>query len=163
MTTRADFEPFVGRIRSSTAAAAGAGAAILNYAYVWDSLNHLVQRTDANGDGITGSVSDEYGYDDIGRLSSYRVSAPSVPGLERKVTLQYNALGSVLYKSDVGNYSYPAQGTGVVRPHALQTVSGAVPASYTYDANGNLTGASAGSYRKISYTSFNLPDRKSVV
>ena len=158
VTARADFEPFVGRIRSSTAAAAGAGAAILNYAYVWDSLNHLVQRTDANGDGITGSVSDEYGYDEIGRLSSYRVSAPSVQGLERKVTLQYNALGSVLYKSDVGNYSYPAQGPGVVRPHALQTVSGAVPASYTYDANGNLTGASAGSYRKISYTSFNLPD-----
>jgi hypothetical protein len=85
-------------------------------------------------------------------------SAPAVPGLQRTVSLQYNALGSVLYKSDVGTYSYPASGPGVVRPHALISVSGAIPASYIYDANGNLIGASAGSYRKISYTSFNLPD-----
>jgi RHS repeat-associated protein len=37
-------------------------------------------------------------------------------------------------------------------------VSGAVNNSYVYDANGNLITASAGSYRSVSYTSFNLPD-----
>ncbi|PMQ10378.1 tRNA nuclease WapA [Janthinobacterium sp. AD80] len=121
-------------------------------------MNHLRKRIDANGDGVTGSVTDDYDYDPIGRLRNYTVSAPAVPGLQRTVSLQYNALGSVLYKSDVGTYSYPASGPGVVRPHALTSVSGAIPASYTYDANGNLTVASAGSYRKISYTSFNLPD-----
>ncbi|NHQ90521.1 RHS repeat domain-containing protein [Janthinobacterium lividum] len=158
VTVRAAFEPVTGRIRGNTAAFTGSYAAILDYQYEWDSLNHLRKRIDANGDGVSGSVTDDYGYDPIGRLSSYSVSAPAVPGLQRTVSLQYNALGSVLYKSDVGTYSYPASGPGVVRPHALMSVSGAVPASYTYDANGNLTGASAGSYRKISYTSFNLPD-----
>jgi RHS repeat-associated protein len=158
VTVRAAFEPVTGRIRSNTAAFTGSYAAILDYQYEWDSLNHLRKRIDANGDGVSGSVTDDYGYDPIGRLSSYSVSAPAVPGLQRSVSLQYNALGSVLYKSDVGTYSYPASGPGVVRPHALTSVSGAIPASYTYDANGNLIGASAGSYRKISYTSFNLPD-----
>ncbi|SFX46912.1 RHS repeat-associated core domain-containing protein [Janthinobacterium lividum] len=158
VTVRADFEPVTGRIRSNTAAFTGSYAAILNYQYEWDSLNHLRKRIDANGDGVTGSVTDDYDYDPIGRLRNYSVSAPAVPGLQRTVALQYNALGSVLYKSDVGTYSYPASGPGVVRPHALTSVSGAIPASYTYDANGNLTVASAGSYRKISYTSFNLPD-----
>lgn len=158
VTVRAAFEPVTGRIRSNTAAFTGSSAAILDYQYEWDSLNHLRKRIDANGDGVSGSVTDDYGYDPIGRLNSYSVSAPAVPGLQRSVSLQYNALGSVLYKSDVGTYSYPASGPGVVRPHALTSVSGAIPASYTYDANGNLTGASAGSYRNISYTSFNLPD-----
>ena len=156
VTARADFEPITGRIRSTTAGIAGAGAAVLNYQYEWDSLNRLAKRTDANGDGVTGAVTDDYGYDEIGRLTSYTVSAPAIPSLQRTVTLQYNALGSIVYKSDVGTYTYPAQGQA--RPHGLVSVSGAIPASYTYDANGNLTGATGGSYRKISYTSFNLPD-----
>lgn len=74
------------------------------------------------------------------------------------MTLQYNALGMVLGKSDVGTYTYQAQGAGVVHPHALQSVSGACSSSYFYDANGNLKTSSGGSYRSISYTSFNLPD-----
>lgn len=157
VTSIADFEAANGRIRGVAAAAAGAGTAVMDYRYEWDSLNHLIQRTDANGNG-NAAVTDDYVYDPIGRLKSYTVSSTAIPQNGRTVTIQYNALGSVLYKSDVGNYRYPAQGAGVVRPHALQSVSGAVPASYTYDANGNLTGATAGAYRKISYTSFNLPD-----
>lgn len=157
VTSVADFEAANGRVRGVTAAAAGAGAAVMDYRYEWDSLDRLVQRTDANGNGSS-AVTDDYVYDPIGRLKSYTVSSTAIPQNGRTVTIQYNALGSVLYKSDVGNYRYTAQGPGVVRPHALQSVSGAVPASYTYDANGNLTGATAGAYRKISYTSFNLPD-----
>ena len=63
----------------------------------------------------------------------------------------------MLSKSDVGNYSYPTQGTVNGRPHALQSVSG-ISVNYTYDLNGNATAASAGKWRNIAYTSFNLPD-----
>jgi RHS repeat-associated protein len=64
-----------------------------------------------------------------------------------------------LSKSDVGNYSYPAQGTVNGRPHAVQSISGAYSVSYNaYDWNGNATAASAGKWRSITYTSFNLPD-----
>jgi len=65
----------------------------------------------------------------------------------------------LLYKSDVGSYSYGAQGAGTgSKPHAVQSVSGSYNAAYTYDANGNVLTATAGKYRSISYTSFNLPD-----
>jgi RHS repeat-associated protein len=154
---RSSFDPSTGRVLRDTAGLTTA-TNVEDYSYVWDSLGHLSQRTDANGDGNTGSVTDTYGYDSLGRLANYTVSAPALPNLTRSVTLQYNALGTLLYKSDVGNYSYPGQGPSAVRPHALQSVAGAVSTSFGYDANGNLTSASAGLYRSISYTSFNLPD-----
>src|SRR5205814_672233 len=78
--------------------------------------------------------------------------------LSRTVSLQYNALGMLLYKSDVGVYAYGAQGAGTARPHALLSVTGATTTTNGYDANVNLTSASAGKHRTISYTSFNLPD-----
>ena len=61
---------------------------MLNQSYVWDSLNRMTQRNDANGDGNNGAVGDSFGYDDIGRLTSYAVSAPQIPNLSRIVTLQ---------------------------------------------------------------------------
>jgi RHS repeat-associated protein len=157
VVSRAGFDAMTGRV-VSTAAGSGMNDYVLNYSYAWDSLHHLSERADAIGDGTTGAVTDNFVYDGVGRLQSYTVRAPAIPGLERTVGLQYNALGSMLYKSDVGVYSYPAQGAAAVRPHALQRVAGALGASYQYDANGNLTSASAGSYRSVAYTSFNLPD-----
>jgi len=68
----------------------------------------------------------------------------------------------LLYRSDVGVYGYGPAGPGAVRPHALQsTSSNGSSTTYGYDANGNLTSASAGKYRSIAYTSFNLPDSQS--
>jgi RHS repeat-associated protein len=156
VTTRTAYDPQTGRPLSDTAGV-GAGTAVMNYSYAWDSLNHLGTRSDANGDGTTGAVTDSFQYDGIGRLQSYSVNAPAIPNLARTVTMQYNALGMLLAKSDVGNYTYKAQGNGVGQPHALQSVDGALPASYAYDANGNLKTATNGAYRSISYTSFNLP------
>ena len=117
---------------------------------------------DDNGDGTSGPVNETCTYaDGLNRLTGYSVATPGVPGLKRSVTLQYNALGMLLYKSDVGNYAYPTQGATSVRPHALQSVSSPTTTSYTYDANGNLLTASGGKYRSIAYTSFNLPDSQS--
>ena len=160
------YEAATGRVTSLVAGAAGA---VLNQQYSWDSLNNLTGRTDQNGDtssGVsTGAVTETFVYGDnsdntknINRLSSYTVTAPQIPGLSRTVSLQYNALGMLLYKSDVGVYAYGQQNTLGVKPHALQSMTAASATTYTYDANGNLTSASAGKYRSISYTSFNLPD-----
>ena len=153
--SQANFDGMTGRVMTSTAGLNGATNA-LNYSYAWDSLNHLTGRTDGNGDGTTGAVTDSYVYDSIGRLQSYSVASATIANLQRTVTLEYNALGMTLYKSDVGVYSYQAQGGS--HPHALKTVAGEINSSYTYDNNGNLIAATAGSYRSISYTSFNLPD-----
>jgi RHS repeat-associated protein len=165
VTAQAVYEAATGRATDLTAGTSGT-TTVLNQHYTWDSLNNLTGRIDNNGDrdistGVsTGGVSETFNYDDsLNRLTNYTVSAPQIPGLSRTVNLQYNALGMLLYKSDVGNYTYPTQGgTSTHGPHALQSVAGSITANYVYDGNGNLTSASAGKYRTISYTSFNLPD-----
>ncbi len=151
------FEAATGRHVTATAGQ-GASTNVLNHAYAWNNLGQLVQRDDVNGDGASGAVSETFTYDGIGRVDRYVVAAPAIPTLQRVVTLQYNALGMLLYKSDVGNYSYAAQGPAAVRPHAVQAVDGAVSAAYGYDINGNVINATAGKYRVLGYTSFNLPD-----
>jgi len=151
------FDALTGRVSGTTAGIDNA-TSVMNYSYVWDSLSHLMGRADANGDGSTGAVTDNFIYDDVGRLKTYTVAAPSIPGLQRTVTMDYNVLGMLINKSDVGAYNYQAQGAGVAQPHALQSVTGAFNSTYLYDANGNLKTSSGGAYRNISYTSFNLPD-----
>ncbi len=59
----------------------------------------------------TGAVTETFNYaDGLNRLTGYTVAGASIPSLSRTVLLQYNALGMLLYKSDVGNYVYGAQG-----------------------------------------------------
>ena len=156
--SKAVFEGATGRVTGLTAGTGGASN-VLDQSFTWDSLNNLVARADHIGDPAVGGVSESFAYQDgLNRLTSYIVSAPGIPGAARTVNLQYNALGMLLYKSDVGNFSYPAQGQTSVRPHAVQSVSGAISTSYGYDANGNMVTASGSKYSAVAYTSFNLPD-----
>ena len=156
--TAVAFEAATGRTTDLTAGA-GIATNVLNHHYVWDSIDNLQSRNDANGDG-SGAVTETFNYaDGLNRLTGYTVAGPAIPNLSRTVQLQYNALGMLLYKTDVGNYSYGAQGAGSVRPHALQSVIGStVTTTNGYDSNGNLVSADAGKYRSLTYTSFNLPD-----
>lgn len=147
-----------GRIKS-LAAGVGGGGVVLSQRYAWDSLGNLAGRIDDNGAGDGIAVSEAFTYEDrLNRLTRYEVSAPGIVGQTRTVDLQYNALGMLLYKSDVGAYSYGPQGIAGVSPHALRSVTGATTTSYEYDANGNLKSASGGKYTGVRYTSFNLPD-----
>lgn len=155
VVSRAAFDAISGRAETASAGLREE-TAVMNYSYAWDSIGRLKVREDYNGDGTTGYVNDKYEYDALGRLTEYTTAAANIPGLARTVGIQYNALGSILYKSDVGIYTYPGQGTSAVRPHAPLTVGGSAP--YSYDDNGNMISASQGSYRTISYTSFNMPD-----
>jgi RHS repeat-associated protein len=157
VATQAVFEAATGRTIDLQA---GANNTVLNQHYSWDSLNNLTARIDRNGAGDAREVSETFNYDDgLNRLTKYMVSASGIPGLSRTVSLQYNALGMLLSKSDVGDYTYGTQGAGAVRPHALQSVVGAVNTSYSFDANGNVTGSSGNTkYNALAYTSFNLPD-----
>ena len=156
--TKATFDTATGRIAALSAGASSA-TNVLSYAYVWDSINNLTDRTDNNGVGVGTAVTDRFTYDKLNRLTQYKVDSSAIANLSRTVDLQYNALGSLLYKSDVGVYSYGLSGAGAVRPHALQTVArGTDVTNYNYDLNGNLTSASAGRYRTVAYTSFNQPD-----
>lgn len=166
MNTASAFEPDSGRLRS-IAAGLGSATTAVDYTYTWDSLSNLATRSDANGDGTRKAVTESFGYDDLNRLNHYAVTAPAIPGFSRQVTLQYNALGSLLFKSDVGVYAYNASGNNGAgqshaRLHALQSITGSSgTTSYQYDDDGNLFWASSGKYQSITYTSFGLPDSSS--
>jgi RHS repeat-associated protein len=154
VTTVALFDPQTGR---GTELGAGAANSVFHHKYTYDSLSNLKTREDSNGAGNGHAVTESYGYDAVNRLNQYTISGPDMASpMTRTVDMQYNALGSLLYKSDVGNYTYPAAGSA--RPHAVTAIAGPAANSYQYDSNGNMVAASGGKYRNIAYTSFNLPD-----
>lgn len=145
---RATFDAYSSRVRVLSAGKVNA-TDVLNHTYVWDSLGRMTSRVDDNGDlepgAINGAISESFGHDALGRLKTYTVLAPAIPGGtgSRTVELKYNALGMLLNKSDVGIYSYVA--AGGMRPHAVQILkeqSG--DTSYQYDDNGNRTGSLQG-------------------
>jgi RHS repeat-associated protein len=126
-----------------TAIQSGNGTATVHHhTYSYDQLGNLTQRIDQ-----TQSVTENFAYDSLNRLTM-------VSGTMATRSFAYDALGNITYKSDVGNYTYPTPGAGAVRPHAVTQVTGAVNATYTYDANGNLI---SGNGRTLTYTSYNAP------
>ena len=109
--------------------------------YQWDAVGNLLTRGDA-----TQSLSESFGYDSLNRVTSAIVAGGPAK------TFAYDSIGNITTKSDVGSYTYPLPGSA--RPHAVIEVSGSLNATYSYDANGNLT---AGAGRTVTYASFNLP------
>ena len=108
----------------------------MNFSYTYDALGNPLSRADGN----TG-VAETFAYDTLNRLTSSSVNLSPTP-LVKNFT--YDSIGNLLTKSDVGSYSYPAPGQA--RPHAVlsiagDTVSDTVSATFSYDANGNQTGA----------------------
>jgi RHS repeat-associated protein len=144
--------------RMSAITSSNAGGAVHNLVYSFDAIGNVTQRQD-----VTQNVTENFAYDVLNRLSS-----ASGPGLTTR-SFDYNAVGNMTYKSDVGAYTYPA--LAGARPHAVSSVSGtgapnSVTASYTYDLNGNLSGASGTLYppsgsvifsRTLTYASYNMP------
>ena len=167
VASRLALEAPTGRITALTAGPDSSNTTI-HHTYTWDSLNNLTYRADNIGDAVAGAVTETFEYSDsLSRLTKYTVAAPAVPTGSRAVTLEYNGLGMLLNKSDVGVYTYGPSGAGAVRPHALLSMApsvaggGGATINYSYDANGNLITATGGKYRAIAYTSFNLPDSQS--
>ncbi len=95
---------------------------------------------DGNVDLITDPLNGnhDFGYDTLDRLTS-AMGPYGAGGATATLTYAYNQIGNLTNNSQLGAYTYPTSGAGVVRPHAV-TAAGAN--TYTYDNNGNmLTGA----------------------
>jgi RHS repeat-associated protein len=152
--TNTVFEPQTGRTKDI---GAGPGNTVFHHSYDYDSLANLRSRDDSNGAGNGHAVTETYLYDNLSRLQTYSISGPDMAApMTRRVDLSYDAVGNLTYKSDVGIYTYPTPGSA--KPHAVTSIAGGAANSYAYDLNGNLTTAAAGKYKKINYTSFDLPD-----
>ncbi|MBN9409215.1 MAG: RHS repeat-associated core domain-containing protein [Burkholderiales bacterium] len=159
-TTQHGFDAQTGRATAIQAGSAASPAALLSHAYGWDTVGNLTDRVEVYDPGSNHSLSENFGYDGLNRLTSYQTSSPGIASLSRTVSLAYSPIGNILYKSDVGIYSYPASGAASVRPGAVASIAAGSGGTlgYSYDVAGNLTGGSGGKYSQVSYTSFNLPD-----
>ena len=147
VVTQQVFDPATGKLLNQYA---GAGNAVQNMSYTYDTIGNLSTRQDANQNLV-----ETYLYDTLNRLTS----ATAVSGaVNVTTTFAYNAIGNITSKSDVGAYTYNASGGSSIRPHAVAgitgTVNGVVNPAYTYDANGNMTD---GAGRTTVWTSFNMP------
>jgi RHS repeat-associated protein len=112
--------------------------------FTFDPLGNLEQRRDLsrNPSGSYKNLTESYVYDDLNRLTQKT-------GAGGTLTMTYWANGNIRSKSNVGasDYVYDA-----ARPHA---VTGAGGATYTYNANGSMTG---GDGRTIGWTVANQPN-----
>ncbi|MBF0522507.1 MAG: hypothetical protein HQL24_05555 [Candidatus Omnitrophica bacterium] len=94
--------------------------------YVFDKNGNIMTLTDNLRNNIR-----NFSYDDLDRLTSAQ-NVPAAGGGYATYNYQYDSIGNMTYKSDVGVMSY---GT-TIRPHAVTLAGGY---SYAYDANGNMT------------------------
>lgn len=147
--TRETFGNNLGTLRTYNAATGftegiltGDVLTVQHLSYEYDPMGNLMERRDN-----LQSLVESFTYDELDRIASSQVLGQ---GLK---TYQYDATGNIAWKTGVGTYTYGENGAG---PHAVTTVTGALNATYSYDANGNMLG---GAGRTISYTSFNKPSQ----
>ncbi|WP_027710490.1 RHS repeat-associated core domain-containing protein, partial [Zooshikella ganghwensis] len=119
----------------------------LHFAY--DELGNLTQREDKRQ-----KIQETFAYDQLNRLTEVTAL---LSGNTQTTTVQYDRLGNIIHKSDVGNYRYAGKcGSQQAGPHALTQTTGSQNATYCYDANGNMT---SGNGRTVRYTAFDKPDQ----
>ena len=132
----------------------GSDDTILSDFYKWDDIGNLTERRHTVAD-----LTETFQYDELNRLTRSAIDGSSVQLYQLAgndvVTYEYNELGNITFKSDVGSYSYGSN----AGPHAVTAISGDSAlgqknTSYAYDANGNML---SGDGRVIEYTSFNKP------
>jgi RHS repeat-associated protein len=121
-------EPRTGYLTSIMSGPLADPSARKDLEYVWDVAGNLKSRADLNR-----SLSEAFTYDDLHRLT--RVTRNSVNTL----TLSYAPNGNILSKSDVGTYTYHP-----TKLHAVTSITGSTNQTFSYDANGNMTGRNGG-------------------
>lgn len=123
-----------------------------NLTYTYDTIGNVLMRVDSLATG--GATTENFTYDTLNRLVSRSGTGPCIPPESAPETVTYNAIGNIANKTGVGTYVY-----GGPRPHAVTSITGGPMngATYTYDANGNLTqSVDASGTRVIAFNSFNM-------
>ncbi|WP_231758684.1 PQQ-binding-like beta-propeller repeat protein [Microbulbifer elongatus] len=144
VVTERTYDPATGRLLGQTASI-GSAFHVQKLTYQWDNLGNLDWRKDESGDK---DLFEDFEYDGLNRLKSAQVT-----GRESQ-TIQYDGLGNIEYKSDVGDYYYADESEcdNAAGPHAVCATSDGV--QYRYDANGNMVEDSS---RSLQYSTFDKP------
>lgn len=135
---------------------AGQNERYLRYSY--DVHNNVIQRDD-----LELGISESFEYDALDRLKASvpmldRADrhGPNNPDFNRRFSYDYDALGNLKSKTDIGSYEYRGAG-----PHALSKANGI---TFTYDNVGNLLKGETGTTQKVverslEWSSFNKPTK----
>jgi len=113
VSTQRTFKPgqnVLQRIQSITTV--GEQTAVQDLRYQYDAVNNLTQREDALG--VTGLETFEY--DNLDRLTAHHKG-------DETVTVRYDEIGNITFKSDVGSYNY-APNSSNQNSHRLMSVTG---------------------------------------
>jgi len=108
-------------------------------------LNHDQNGNLVSRDDYATQRGDSFVYDELDRLTA------DLGPNGKILNYQYDPLGNILYKTDVGSYFYDA------KPHAVTRINGNVNATLQYDANGNQTVGI--NNRTVAYTAFDMPSK----
>lgn len=145
----------------------GSGELLQDVTYEYDAANNVTVRNDHQA-----VIEEDFEYDDLGRLRFHNRAGKETTEVE------YDAIGNITYKSDVGTYSYSGDGG----PHAVSSVSDPINSlndllrfavswewdgqafvrslpsihnqDFEYDENGNNTLSGS---RSFYWTAFNKP------
>ncbi|MDT4818979.1 YD repeat (two copies) [compost metagenome] len=142
------FDPKTGQLTALWAGNNAGKNNVQSETYLFNDAGNLQSRT-----ATLSNLSEVFQYDSLNRLSSATVVGQAAQ------TVQYDKVGNITFKSDIGHYRYAAN-----RPQAVAAVcrsafaadgSCASPyASYNYDNNGNVV---AGGGRTYVWSAFNKP------
>ncbi|MBI5343479.1 MAG: RHS repeat protein [Deltaproteobacteria bacterium] len=118
------FDSLNNRLFSITTNSQGQGRQNLTYAY--DNVGNIQTITDL----LDSNRSQGFQYDELNRLTQAQSTSYGT------ITHTFDPIGNITYNSQVGNYTY-----STTQPHAV-VQAGAY--TYSYDANGNMTGRLGG-------------------
>ncbi len=122
-----EYDPIDQQITSISAGKGGSYSNIQNYQYLWSPELNLSSRADLNK-----NITETFNYDGFNRLDSIYVNG------NLQLRSEFDALGNIVLKSDVGVLSYGEDGAP---PHALTTIDRNPSTISDFD-------------QKINYTSF---------
>ncbi|SDS20928.1 RHS repeat-associated core domain-containing protein [Halopseudomonas litoralis] len=146
--TLRSYDPLTGQLTSLAAGTNSARNNVQNDSYLHDALGNLLSRSEHRS-----NLTETFQYDAHNRLTSATVVGQTAR------TVQYDKVGNITYKSDIGYYRYhsnrPQAVAEVCRNSSMATGSCTQSyATYAYDANGNV---STGGGRTFTWTAFNKP------
>ncbi len=135
--------------------------------YEWDLVGNLKSRHNqsANGQGGQKNLQESFCYDGLNRL--IKTHKNSLNGLcdglsATEQDLEYDSLGNITRKHDVGTYTYGSvYNTSAANDAGLHAVTATSDGlTYHYDNNGNMTEdrRNGSIERALSYTTFDKPD-----
>ncbi len=150
LTTQYDYDSYTGQLHSVRSGFGYLGDT-RHIEYEYDDLNNVKTRNN-----YTQGINELFTYDSLDRLTGALTTATfGGNSYGATASYQYDAMGNITYKSDVGYYSYGSSSrmSGNAGPHALRS-AGDNHLDYQYDNNGNLL---SGGDRNYQWSSFNKP------